>query len=104
MTVTVEPADALVVVVGPDGYLTQFTGEQTLVQLEPGSYAVYATRDTYTPAHEDVEVVAQQHADVSLDLDVAVWRSVKMFAECVRSPIQIGLLCLGKRRRLEPKF
>jgi hypothetical protein len=71
LEVTVEPADAIVSIVGPDGYEDTFQGSQTFSNLPAGSYVVSATREGYEPASEEVEVEEGETATVELTLDEA---------------------------------
>ncbi|MEX2534390.1 MAG: c-type cytochrome [Trueperaceae bacterium] len=66
----VEPAGATVTVTGPDGYSEQLQviGGEVLGGLTPGTYTITGTLAGYESAGEEVEVEAQETAEVSLTL------------------------------------
>jgi hypothetical protein len=71
LAVAVAPEDASVTVQGPEGFVQEFLGGQTLTNLPPGGYVIAATRAGYEAAQEEVEVSAAEAAAVTLNLEEA---------------------------------
>lgn len=59
LTITIRPeqaSDATINVTGPDGFEQDLTGGQTLTGLQPGSYVIGATLQSYQQSSAEVEV------------------------------------------------
>ncbi|RJO66297.1 MAG: hypothetical protein C4523_13055, partial [Myxococcales bacterium] len=68
LNVNVNPADATVVVSGPESFTQTFTGNQLLIDLKPGQYAANAVREGYVDADSQINVVAGQTSSISIIL------------------------------------
>ncbi|MDQ3398032.1 MAG: hypothetical protein M3511_09730 [Deinococcota bacterium] len=72
LEITVNPPeaeDAVITVVGPDGYEENFTGPQAVSDLAPGTYLISATHEDYEAVSQEVQLEAGQTATVELNLE-----------------------------------
>jgi Cu/Zn superoxide dismutase/glucose/arabinose dehydrogenase/mono/diheme cytochrome c family protein len=69
LEISVEPSDANVQVVGPNGYNQRFSGGQSLENLTSGTYVVMATQRGYKTSSRQVEVTGAKTANVNLTLE-----------------------------------
>ncbi len=70
MQLTLEPAEAVVTITGPDGYAEEITGgSQTLDGLVPGEYIIAATLEGYQPSETQVEVAPGEVVPVEILLE-----------------------------------
>lgn len=68
LNVNVSPAPATVVVTGPDGFTQNFTGNQLLIELEPGQYEATASAPGFVTEASSINVVVGQTSQLALIL------------------------------------
>ena len=68
LSIDVTPEGTRFRIGGPRGYAEQFTGDQLLTELEPGTYTVRADREGYTAATYEAEVRPRRTTTVSIAL------------------------------------
>ena len=69
LELTLDPAETVITVTGPDGYTEEFTGSQTLDGLAPGEYVIAATLEGYQPTETTVEVAPGEVLPVEVILE-----------------------------------
>ena len=69
LEITLDPAETVITVTGPDGYAEEFTGSQTLEGLAPGEYVIAATLEGYQPTETTVEVAPGEVLPVEVILE-----------------------------------
>lgn len=68
LNIQVNPAAATVVVTGPSAFSQTFTGNQLLIDLEPGQYTVSATAPAYVGESATINVVAGHTSNLTIFL------------------------------------